>query len=143
MVLCDGAFYLQHPQHHNFLLQYLNQTDATASGKVRCLLYAAKCLQATSTFLQAPNSDLEAFLDLAEEALPSCSVVQDDAFLERLLQGVGRQAVKGDVSKKQLDKARFMLLRVLYSPVLPVRLKGLVCVCVFLYSLLHFVLLSY
>lgn len=128
MVLCDGGFFLQHPQQHHCLLQYLTQVNATAAGEVRCLLFAAKSLQATSSFLQAPDSDPQAFLDLAEEALPSCSVLRDSAFLERLLQGVGKQAVESNISEEQLERSRFMLLQVLHSPVLSVRLRGLVSV---------------
>ena len=126
MVLCEGWFFLQHPQQHHSLLQYLMQVNVTAASEVRCLLFAAKSLQATSSFLQASDSDIEAFLDLAEKALPSCSVLQDGAFLERLLKGVGKQAVEGSISDKLLDKARFMLLQILHSPMLSVRLKGLV-----------------
>ncbi|KAK8388982.1 hypothetical protein O3P69_020746 [Scylla paramamosain] len=124
MVLCEGGFFLQHPQQHHSLLQYLTQANATAADEVRCLVFAAKSLQATSSFLQASDSDIKAFLDLAEKALPSCSVLQDAAFLERLLQGVGRQAVQNSISDKLLDKSRFMVLQILHSPILSVRLKG-------------------
>lgn len=134
MVLCDGGFFLQHPEHHHTLLQYLTQANPTSANEVRCLLFAAKSLEATSNFLKASNSDLQGFLDLAEKSLPSCSVLQDATILEKLLWGVGRQAKEGSVSEEQLEQSRLILLQCLHSPVLSVRLCGLVfdlVVCVF------------
>ncbi|XP_050706077.1 rotatin-like [Eriocheir sinensis] len=124
MVLCDGGFFLQHPEHHHTLLQYLTQANPTSANEVRCLLFAAKSLEATSNFLKASNSDLQGFLDLAEKSLPSCSVLQDATILEKLLWGVGRQAKEGSVSEEQLEQSRHILLQCLHSPVLSVRLYG-------------------
>lgn len=126
MVLCDGGFFLQHPEHHHTLLQYLAEANPTSANEVNCLLFAAKSLEATSNFLKASNSDLQGFLDLAEKSLPSCSVLQDAAILEKLLWGVGRQAKEGIVSEEQLERSRLVLVQCLRSPVLSVRLCGLV-----------------
>lgn len=117
---------MQHPEQHHTLLQYLIQANPTAANQVKCLLFSAKSLQATSSFLKASNSDLQGFLDLAEKSLPSCSVLQDSAVLEKLLWGVGRQTKRGSVSEEQLKRSRSMLLQCLNSPVLSVRLCGLV-----------------
>lgn len=126
MVLCDAGFFLQHPEQHHSLLQYLTQANPKAARDVKCLLSAVKSLQATSSFLKASDSNLKKFLDLAERSLPSCSILQDVAFLERLLWGVGKQAKEGSVSVDQLERSRFILLQCLHSSVLSVRLCGLV-----------------
>ncbi|XP_066980837.1 rotatin-like [Macrobrachium rosenbergii] len=124
LVLCDGGFYLGYRTHYSLLLQYLSQVLPDMTTQVNSILFAAKSLEATATFLSTSSSDFEEFLTYAEAAIEVASIHQSSVFVEKLVRGLGKQVSVGTVGSHHLQRARDLLLKVIHFPENSVKLAG-------------------
>lgn len=106
------------------MLQHLRQANPTTGTQIECVLYAAKSLQATSSFLQTTSSQVEQFLDLAEKAVRVSSIHQSTLLVEKLVRGLAKQIAEGNLNEDQLRRTRSLILKVLHFPDNTVRLSG-------------------
>ncbi|XP_071513328.1 rotatin-like isoform X2 [Panulirus ornatus] len=122
--LCDGGFYLEHKDQYSILLQYLSQARPTSGNQIECILFAAKSLQATSSFLQTASSQVEQFLDLAGKAVQVSTFHKSTLLVEKLVRGLAKQIAQGNLNEDQLSRARNLILEVFNFPDVAVRLDG-------------------
>ncbi|XP_068219569.1 rotatin-like [Palaemon carinicauda] len=124
LVLCDGGFYLGYNTHYSLLLQYLSQVLPGMTTQVNSILFAARALESTATFLCTSSSDFEEFLTCADAGIAVASIHQSSIFIEKLVRGLGKQVAIGNIGSQHLERARDLLLKVIHFPDVTVKLAG-------------------